>query len=152
MNTVFLVHTNHDAWPLGPGKNRWEHSVRSTKTSEPARNVPLPMSATSARGGGGSRSPFLPPLLPLPLVRCTNHRHAGTDPRLLLGRAARRRHGEQRTEFPPRLFQLLLLLPSLRAGGGRRPSRGAQAAWAQERPVSAEGMSLVAPGSAAPAS
>ena len=51
----------------------------------------------SPSGGGGS----LPPLLPLPLVRCTNHRPAGPDPRLLLGRAARRRHGEQGAELPP---------------------------------------------------
>ena len=49
--------------------------------------------------------------------------------------------------------------PATRAGGERRPvgrraphrRRGAQAAWAQERPVSAEGKSVVAPGPAAPA-
>ena len=53
---------------------------------------------------------LLPFLLPLPLVRYTNHQMAGSDPHFLLGRAARRRHREQREEFPPRLFQILHLL------------------------------------------
>ena len=55
--TVLLVHTGHDAEHLGPDDHRREHCVNSILSREAARNMPLPMSTTSAgRGSSGASS------------------------------------------------------------------------------------------------
>ena len=64
------VHTNHKAWKLRLADDRLEHSVGSTETRKPARNVPLSMSTTSAAArGAATRKLLFLPLFPSPLRR-----------------------------------------------------------------------------------
>ena len=62
--TVLHVHINHEAWKLRPADDRREHSVGSTETRKPARNVPLSMSTTSEGRGFGSDGHILPATTP----------------------------------------------------------------------------------------
>ena len=106
---ILLVPTGHDAEHLKPDDRRNHSAKRNITKKTSIASMPLLLSTT-----GNSRSLFLPPLLPLPFVRRSDHHHASLVSLHLLGRASRRRHGEQGTELPPSLIQLLLLLlPSL---------------------------------------
>ena len=62
---VVVVVGGHDAGHRGPEENHREHCENSIITNELARNMPLPMSTTSAEGG---LRELLLPLLP-PLTR-----------------------------------------------------------------------------------
>ena len=74
---VLLVHTTQETWPFGPAEKRREHNVKKHQTSEPARNVPLSMSTTSAAARRAITMKFIfLPLLTLPahLVHLLKHR------------------------------------------------------------------------------
>ena len=101
---------------IWPAVNQREHSVRSTETSKPVKNMPLPHTMTDAamprlRELCSSSSFFL-----FPPGRRGRRKDPGRsiDPALLLGRAVRPRHRGWQAELRPRFVLCGLLPPPLR--------------------------------------